>query len=296
MAEPTRRRRVEGLVEGLLERRESAVAYTRDRVPGGNAMLEALERERDSGGGLIAGGIAYRFFLWLLPFGLTVAAALGLWASRDAQGVEDAAREFGMGAVAASSVASELSGSAQSRWALLVIGLVFTSWFSVGAVRALRLASSLAWQLKPTKVPKPAVAVLAYNALFLANYAGAAVLAWLRHALSFGPILGAVTLVCVPTAVAYVAFRSLPRRSDDWRDHLAGALVVGIGTQLVQIAVILYFAPKLESSSELYGTLGVAATLLLWLYVLGRLVTIALFLNATLWERRVTGAASTRPA
>jgi uncharacterized BrkB/YihY/UPF0761 family membrane protein len=59
-----------------------------------------------------------------------------------------------------------------------------------------------------------------------------------------------------------------------------------VGTQLVQVAVVFYFAPKIERSSELYGVLGVSAVLLVWLYVLARLATGAAFLNATLWERR----------
>jgi uncharacterized BrkB/YihY/UPF0761 family membrane protein len=61
---------------------------------------------------------------------------------------------------------------------------------------------------------------------------------------------------------------------------------VTVGYQLVQIAVIFYFAPRLGRSEETYGAFGTAATMLVWLYVLSRLVTIAAFLNATLWYRR----------
>ena len=37
--------------------------------------------------------------------------------------------------------------------------------------------------------------------------------------------------------------------------------------------------------SELYGALGAAASVLLWLYLIGRLVVGSAVLNATLWER-----------
>ena len=47
----------------------------------------ALERNRRVAASVLAGGIAYRLFLWLLPFGLIVGGALGLM---DADGVEDA--------------------------------------------------------------------------------------------------------------------------------------------------------------------------------------------------------------
>ncbi len=47
----------------------------------------ALERNRRVAASVLAGGIAYRLFLWLLPFGLIVGGALGLM---DADGVEEA--------------------------------------------------------------------------------------------------------------------------------------------------------------------------------------------------------------
>ena len=63
-------------------------------------------------------------------------------------------------------------------------------------------------------------------------------------------------------------------------------MLVAVGAQLVNIAVVYYFVPKIGRSTELYGTLGTAAVLLVWLYILARLITSGAFLNATLWERR----------
>ena len=78
----------------------------------------------------------------------------------------------------------------------------------------------------------------------------------------------------------------LPNRTTDIRELLPGALLVAVGHLLVQIAVIFYFAPRLGRSEETYGAFGTAATMLVWLYVLSRLITVAAFLNATLWDRR----------
>jgi membrane protein len=78
----------------------------------------------------------------------------------------------------------------------------------------------------------------------------------------------------------------LPHRSDGWRDQLPGAVLVALGTQLIHLAVVLYLAPKIGRSSELYGTLGAATVLLLWLYLVARLIVAAAFLNAALWEYR----------
>jgi uncharacterized BrkB/YihY/UPF0761 family membrane protein len=46
---------------------------------------------------------------------------------------------------------------------------------------------------------------------------------------------------------------------------------------------------RIESASELYGALGAASAVLLWLYLIGRLVVASAVLNATLWERRRLG-------
>ena len=73
---------------------------------------------------------------------------------------------------------------------------------------------------------------------------------------------------------------------DDSPRLLPGALLVAVGAQLIQIAVLFYFAPRLGRSEETYGALGTAATLLIWLYVISRLFTGAAFLNSTLWLRR----------
>lgn len=86
--------------------------------------------------------------------------------------------------------------------------------------------------------------------------------------------------------VAVVAMGHLPHRATEPRELLPVAAVAAVGHALVNVAVVFYFAPKLGDSEETYGAFGAAATMLVWLYVLARLVTGAAFLNATVWERR----------
>ena len=81
----------------------------------------------------------------------------------------------------------------------------------------------------------------------------------------------------------------LPHRATHPRELLPGAVLVAVGTQLMQIVVIFYFAPRIGRAEETYGAFGTAATMLVWLYVLCRLITSAAFLNATLWARRQAG-------
>ncbi len=51
-----------------------AALWAETRLPGGALAAQALERERLSAAGLLAGGLAYRLFFWLVPLGLVLAA------------------------------------------------------------------------------------------------------------------------------------------------------------------------------------------------------------------------------
>ncbi len=84
----------------------------------------------------------------------------------------------------------------------------------------------------------------------------------------------------------------LPHSSTSWRDLLPGAVLVALGTEAIHLVVVLYLVPKLGHSSELYGALGSATVILLWLYLLARLLVAAAFLNAALWDQRSDGRRS----
>ena len=269
----------------LAERLAAARARS-EKLPGAPLVREVLQNERELGGGLIAGGVAFRIFLWLVPFGLVVAAVLSFWRDLDPDGLETAARRFGVGAAAAQAASEALEISDRNVVLILVFGLVLLAWFTLGAVRALVLAHALAWQLEPPRIRAPLRVFAIFNGLFLLAILSSVAEAWLEAAIGRTALLGAALALVVTTAIALYAMWLLPHRATDIRELLPGALLVAVGYELVQIAVIFYFAPRLGRSEETYGAFGTAATMLVWLYVLSRLVTVAAFLNATLWYRR----------
>ena len=63
---------------------------------------------------LIEAGVAFRFFLWLVPFGLVGAAVLSFWDDLDPGALEQEARRFGITAAAAHSGATR-AGARQPR-------------------------------------------------------------------------------------------------------------------------------------------------------------------------------------
>jgi membrane protein len=250
------------------------------------SLLEAaLERERIGAAGLLAGGLAYRLFFWIVPLGLVVAAILSFWVEADRTGLEHAARDYGIGGATASSAADAIASGTHARWYFLVVGLALLPWFGAGVVRAISVAHAIAWKLPPPKLRRPLVAGLAFTGILSGLFVVTSGVDALRERQPGPGLLLLVALVVAYTAVMAWVSTHLPSRATGWRAFVPGALLVSVGMVLVHLSVSFYFAPKLGRSSELYGTLGAAMVVLLWLYVAARLVVAGAFLNAALWER-----------
>jgi len=93
------------------------------------------------------------------------------------------------------------------------------------------------------------------------------------------------TIVVAYAALWLAASILLPHGDVPWTRLVPGALLVGTGAELMHVVSVYYLSGKLQSSSELYGGLGVAAAVLVGLYLVARLIVAAALLNATLWER-----------
>ena len=65
-----------------------------------------------------------------------------------------------------------------------------------------------------------------------------------------------------------------------------GAVLFAVGALALNLFTSYFLGPRLESATELYGGLGLATTILFWLYIIGRLVTGAATLNVSLYESR----------
>ena len=85
----------------------------------------------------------------------------------------------------------------------------------------------------------------------------------------------------------------LPHGDCDLLGLVPGAAVFAIGLEALHVVTIVWFPHSMESKSEIYGTIGTALALLLWAYLLGRLMAVAAALNFALWRRR--GASPSLP-
>ena len=250
-------------------------------------LIASFDREQRSGAGLLAGGLAYRLFFWLVAFGLLVAAVGSFWVRSSESSLVDAAKSFGLSGVAAQSAASAVEGGSHARWYLLGTGVVLLAYFGLGAARALRVTAFVAWQMKPVRLRKLIRASAAFNGLFLIGLTLTMFTSWVReHAPAVGLVV-TIGAVLGFAAIGVWTFSLLPRPPDTtWRSLLPGAVLAAIGVTAFHAFVVYYLANKLERSPSLYGTLGAATVVLLGLYVIARVLVAALFLNATLERTR----------
>ncbi|HEY8060916.1 MAG TPA: YhjD/YihY/BrkB family envelope integrity protein [Acidimicrobiales bacterium] len=244
----------------------------------------AYERDRDIGGGLLAGAIAFRVFVWLAAFLLVGVSVLGFI---DAAGADAAAtlRDGGITAIAASEIAQAASDARRSRWLLLLAGLYALFSTSRTMVRALWTASAIAAR-RPITKPPIIKGVLAYNALILVLMATVSGAARLRDATPGPGLTITFASIAVFLGVTWLALRWLPGPEVEARELLPGAILLAVGLDAMHLVSTLYLPHRLERASETYGALGTAIVLLLWLYLFGRLIVAGGVLNATMREVR----------
>ena len=96
--------------------------------------------------------------------------------------------------------------------------------------------------------------------------------------------------IAVPTSLWLVlSLRFFAHASGaTWHDLLPGAVLVGVGIQVLHFLTIYWVAYLLESKSETYGAIGAAIAILLWAYLLGRVFAASAVLNAGAWHQRHT--------
>lgn len=242
------------------------------------------ERDRDVGGGLLAGALAFRLFVWMAAFVVVLVAILGFI---DAAGGDAAATlsEGGITAIAAGQVSEAAKDASRGRWLLLAFGLYALFSTSRTMVRAMWTASQISARLPVTK-PPVVKGVLAYNGILFLFFVTVAGSGRLRDATPGPGLLITIASVVIFVALAWQALRWLPGPDLGPRDLLPGAILLAVGLHLMHLVGTLYLPGRIERASDTYGALGTAIVLLLWLFLCGRLMIVGGMLNDTMRQLR----------
>ena len=260
-------------------------ARTRSRLVDG--ALLTYERDRRAAGNVLAGAVAFRLFAYMLPLVLGVVTLVGILRGLDESSPATVGEELGMSSYVIHSVETAAEQSHKALWVLVPLALWAIYTGGLGVVKVLRAVHAIAWGQPIERVRRGPAAAAATFGIATGTFLLVAGLQALRHR-STVVGLGVTLAGIVPFVLLWLLVsRLLPHHPDaPWHALLPGALLVGTPLWAAQLLSIYYLAHRVDTASELYGSLGVAAAILTWLYLIGRLMVGSAMLNAALWENR----------
>jgi uncharacterized BrkB/YihY/UPF0761 family membrane protein len=256
------------------------------RAPGYHHALRALRHDQRHGGGLLAGALAFRLFGALLPLALVITVILGYATTVDRSAPGKAGDAVGIGPTVLDSVGESARLSAGTRWSVLLFAVLALLWSANSAARSIRAVHSLAWEGGVGRFARPLPAALLLLGTIVAFSAVIGAASKARAELGVAGLLVSIVALGAFFAIWLGVSLLLPHSDTDWRALVPGAVLVAIGVQVIHLGTVLFIANKLQRASETYGSLGVAFTLLLWLFVVSRVIVASAMLNAALAERR----------
>ena len=259
------------------------VEASRSTNVGVDTAFRVYERDRDRLGPLLSAAIAFRLFLVFVPYVAFVVILAGLF-SVD----KDDLTTAGIGGLTAQTISDV---SSQPLWSR-ILTLLLVGWAlllaSRSMVKALRLTYGAAWDLRRVRFRDSTKAGLVFLGLVTGAIVGTGLARQVREGADAAGWMVTILLVFVIYLATWIVACVLLPHADgaSWRAMVPGALLFALGAQVLHVVVVIWFTPRIDSATERYGALGIAILLLGSVYLLGRLIVAAAFLNATMWFRR----------
>ena len=250
-----------------------------------DAAFRAFERDIAAGGGVLAGAVAFRIFLFLVPYTFVLVCVFGVGASAADTNPGTLARDAGIGGLAAKAMASVGDLSTTERIVSLVVAGFALFLATRALLKVLRIVHALIWHTRAGKPEKPTRAALAVVGIVTVALGLALLVGKLRSESFLAGLVVTLLFVAVPFTLWLLVSWYMPRPADlPWVALLPGAVFFGVGIEGLHIVTVYWIAHEVESKTDTYGALGFALALLLWAYLLGRVVTSATVLNESLWS------------
>jgi uncharacterized BrkB/YihY/UPF0761 family membrane protein len=291
--DPTDREPLEGepTIAGRIARWMEHARILRGRVEAARTRHASIdfgftlvERDSDVGGGLLAGALAYRLFVLLLPTSLLLVSGLGLYADGVDKSTKTVTKEAGLTGLIGSQVAEAAAGKA--RGVVFVLMIPATLYALVTLYRAIAKVYALAWHGSARGVKITPAGVGSLGGALVVQLVSVEVVSWVRREHRFGGLLALILYVVLIGGAWLVVSRTLPHRDAGRLALVPGAVLVGIGLFCITLFNIYVTTRLVEGRADTYGALGVATALLFSLVLVGRLMVVSAELNAALDERR----------
>jgi uncharacterized BrkB/YihY/UPF0761 family membrane protein len=290
--EPTRLEiEVEPTVAGRLARWVERARVLRARADAARAEhasvdfgFSLVERDSSIGGGLLAGALAYRLFVLLLPSALLLVSGLGLYAGSVDKSPSMVVKEAGLHGLIASQVASAASGRHRAVVFLLMIPAVL--YATVALYRAIAKVHAIAWHGSGRGVRITPRGIGVFGSALLLQLVAFEVVGWIRRGDQLGGLVALLLYLVLVSAAWLMVSTQLPHRAVRWPALVPGAALFGAGLLVVNAFNVYVTTRLVEGRANTYGALGIATALLFSLVLVGRLMVVSAELNASLDEHR----------
>jgi uncharacterized BrkB/YihY/UPF0761 family membrane protein len=246
--------------------------------------LSVLDRDSSIGGGLLAGALAYRLFVILLPSALFLISAIGIYAGTADQSPIHVAHEVGLHGLIASEVSDTASSGA--RGVVFVLMIPDVLYALVRLYRATAIVHGLAWHGSARRVRLEAAGLALLGVALVVDLGAAGVVGWIRRHTEVGGLAALLVYGILVGGAWLLVSRRLPGGDSGWRALVPGALLVGVGLLLVNVFNVYVTTRPVENQANTYGVLGVATALLFSLVLVGRIIVIGAELNASIDRHR----------
>jgi membrane protein len=250
-----------------------------------DAGFQVQELDARVGGGILAGALAFRIFLFMVPFVYVIFTVLGAIFGAVSQDPAQVARNIGITGVLASAVVRTQD---QSAWTLaaLVTGAMFALFLTAGGLlKALYVVHWLIWRV-PRVMPTGLMPRLGLIGIALAASVIGVAVNYLRNSAG---ITGAVMAIVVITVVSFALWWwlswRLPHESVPAQVLIPGALLMAVGVDVLHLLTTYWIGHLVARKTTTYGPVGIALAVLLWVYILGRVIVASAGLNAALAYR-----------
>lgn len=249
-----------------------------------DATLETIEHDSDIGGGMLAGALSYRLFVFALPLAFFVVSGVGLLT--DALGIEPhvMSNSVGLGGVVTRQVAD--GSKDPSNWWVALTSFCVLVYATRVLLRAVAIVHSLAWTHSAASVKVSPRSLGIFSASLAGQFLLVAGIGAAGHQTLVGGTVSLFVSVIVLAGLWLVISLEVPHADAGWKDLIPGSLFYAIGFIGVQLFNVLMLGKLIQSKTTTYGALGTAGTLLLAFFILGRVMVGAAVLNATLHDRR----------
>jgi uncharacterized BrkB/YihY/UPF0761 family membrane protein len=251
-----------------------------------DAVFRTYERDTATGGVVLAGALAFRVFLFLIPYAFTVVVGFGAAASASESDPTDLARKAGIAGILAHAVGTTRDLSWTERIVAVVAGLFAVLLASRGLLKVLRVVHALAWRVRAGKFPSLTKASLVLVGLVTVGIATSILVGKLRSYSFIAGLFAVFLTALIPFGIWIFVSWKLPSRAPRWQEVVPGAALFGVGVLALHAITIYWIAREVEHKSDTYGAIGAALAILLWAYILGRIMAAGAVLNMALWEQR----------